>query len=70
MNNCIPIPLEKYKYNVILKAGYSGKLVIEDVDACEIVTLMQFFNRMRYYDYYGNKDKITLVVEGNDGESK
>ena len=23
-----------------------------------------------YYDYYGNKDKITLVVEGNDGESK
>ena len=69
MNPCIPVTLEKYKYNIVLKAGYSGRLVIEGVDSADIMTFMQFFNRLKYYDYYGGKEKVEMIVEGVDGEN-
>ena len=69
MNTCIPITLEKYKYNIVLKAGYSGRLVIEGVDSADIMTFMQFFNRLKYYDYYGGKEKVEMIVEGINAES-
>lgn len=69
MNTCIPISLEKYKYNIVLKAGYSGRLVIEGVDSADIMTFMQFFNRLKYYDYYNNKERVSMVVEAVDGEN-
>lgn len=69
MNDCIPIKLEKYKYNVVLKAGYSGRMVLENLDSADIMTFMQFFNRLKYYDYYGNREKVDMVVEGINGES-
>lgn len=67
MNTCIPVKLEKYKYNVILKAGYSGRMVLEGLDSADIMTFMQFFNRLKYYDYYGNQENVEMVVEGING---
>jgi len=72
MNTVSPIPFDspdKTRYNVTINAGFSGKLTLEDLDACDILNFLKFFNRMHFYDYYNNESKVAILVEAANGES-
>ena len=51
MSPYYPETSPKAKYNVTIKAGFVGTLMFKELDDCDILTFLRFYNRLQYIDY-------------------
>ena len=60
----------KVKHNITINAGFVGKLMLEGLDSCDVMTFLQFLNRLHYYGYSNIEEGVSLTIEVVNGESE